>query len=71
MPIFACDNCGCIENTALSGYWFKTSKVKLCSECDPAIRKWHGAFKKRKATKEELNKLNGDFIVVRFGANFR
>ena len=53
MSLFKCEKCGCVENTALSTYWF--SEKKLCSECDPRIGKWHGRFKKRKWDgKEEL-----------------
>lgn len=53
MPIFACRECGCIENTALSNYWSATtleSKPALCSACDPAIGKWHGQFTRRSAS---------------------
>lgn len=44
MPLFICENCGCIENTALGHYWgrkhlkFKDEKMNgkaLCSECIP------------------------------------
>ena len=44
MPLFICENCGCIENTALGHYWsrkhvkFKDEKMNgkaLCSECTP------------------------------------
>lgn len=57
MPLFKCGRCGCVENTALSNYWTRnidwtdpTAKLAnpaLCSECDPAIATWHGAFPKR------------------------
>lgn len=58
MPLFKCSKCGCVENTALSNFWsrgmnFETGKLivpkppALCSECDPAIGKWHGEFPKR------------------------
>ena len=44
-PIFQCHKCGCVENTALSGYWFKEDKPALCSECDPEFKnKWHEKF---------------------------
>lgn len=49
MPVFRCSKCGCIENTALSGYWFRNGKPPLCSACDPAIGKWHNKFKKESA----------------------
>ena len=45
MPLFCCQKCGCIENTALGQYW--TSEEKLCSEC--ATGEWHDAFPKKSA----------------------
>ncbi len=47
MPIFECQKCHCIENTAMSNYW--NSDDKLCSECDPEINKWHNIFPKKSA----------------------
>lgn len=50
MSLFQCDECGCRENTATSGYWFRKDEGsackgrKLCSACDPDIGKWHGKF---------------------------
>ena len=44
MSLFICENCGCIENTALGFYWarnrvkFKDESLNgkaLCSECMP------------------------------------
>ena len=44
MPLYRCDNCGCVENTAFGNYWSKdNAKVwpaeylgkALCSECGP------------------------------------
>ena len=43
MPLFKCENCGCIENTACGHYWSKDIKrfkgteyaKALCSECTP------------------------------------
>ena len=52
MPIFLCEECGCVENTACSHFWWKNEK-KLCSECDPRIGKWHGIFEKRLPTEGE------------------
>jgi len=54
MPVFICNNCGCLENTALSQYaWQKYHKdlKPVCSECDPDIGKWHGKFEKKKPPK--------------------
>jgi len=46
-----------VENTAVSNYWDarfpfdgSSSKPALCSECDPAIGKWHGHFPKKQAS---------------------
>lgn len=58
MPLFKCEQCGCVENTALSNYWTRNinwdstnaeplKNPALCSECDPEIGKWHGQFPKR------------------------
>ena len=55
MPIFMCEECGCIENTALSNFWDRyydavdKPKPALCSECDPDIKKWHGSWEKKSA----------------------
>lgn len=43
MPLFICEKCGCIENTALGHYWSKDTQMfkntewgkALCSECSP------------------------------------
>jgi hypothetical protein len=40
MPLYKCGACGCIDNTALSHYWFNHHLRKqpaLCSLCDPDI----------------------------------
>ena len=64
MPIFQCQKCGCVENTALSGYWLRDMKVMrakregqivekgpaLCTACDPEIGEWHGQFLQGAAT---------------------
>ena len=49
MSLFRCDRCGCVENTAPSGYWNKGDGPALCTECDPDIAKWHGIFPKQSA----------------------
>lgn len=51
MPLFKCEECGSMENTACCNYWTRKhyGKPLLCSECDPAIGKWHGRFEKRAA----------------------
>lgn len=53
MSLFRCEQCGTIENTATSRYWFRNhageSGKALCSECDPKIGKWHGIFPRENA----------------------
>jgi hypothetical protein len=51
MSLFMCRECGCVENTACCDYWSRRldGKPIICSECDPAIGKWHGQFPKRPA----------------------
>lgn len=50
MSLFVCDECGVVDNTALTLYWLRgrlnasNNGRALCSQCDPAIGKWHGAF---------------------------
>ena len=44
MPLFCCENCKCVENTALSNYASRNRDIwpveyvgkKLCSECGPS-----------------------------------
>lgn len=55
MSLFKCDQCGCVENTASSRFWFRNfpnsglNGRALCSECDPEIGKWHGRFPRQNA----------------------
>lgn len=43
MPLYQCEACGCVENTALGFYWTRNEadwpaeyrNKKLCSECGP------------------------------------
>lgn len=51
MPIFACDKCGVIDNTALTRYWLRNGGPAFCSQCDPVIKRWHGAFDRVNANK--------------------
>lgn len=50
MSLFQCEECGCCENTATSGYWFRNDAdspcngKKLCAVCDISIGKWHDEF---------------------------
>lgn len=51
MPLFRCEECGCVENTACCNYWMHKNDGEplLCSECDRVIGEWHGMFTKRTA----------------------
>ncbi len=57
MPVFKCDTCGAVDNTALTRYWMTAYKTdaagqplkKLCSACDPKIAKWHECFPRQDA----------------------
>lgn len=53
MPVFACENCGCVENTAVSGGYRQRMRgaQMRCAKCDPARGRWHGQFP-RKHTRE-------------------
>lgn len=43
MPLFECQKCHCVENTATGAYWGREEKI--CSECETG--EWHGVFPKR------------------------
>jgi hypothetical protein len=47
MSLFVCEECGCIENTATSRFWFRGEGKALCSGCDPQAKGWHGLFPQR------------------------
>lgn len=51
MSLFACRECGCVENTACCDYWSRAAAEQpvLCSACDPDIGAWHGRFVRRSA----------------------
>lgn len=49
MSLFRCEECGVVENTATSHYWFREQQADsraLCSQCDPEIGRWHGIFER-------------------------
>lgn len=53
MPLYRCDQCNCVENTALTHYWSRNRRTDtraLCSACDPEINHWHGRFPRRSAS---------------------
>ena len=56
MPLFICAKCGCVENTALSTYWFRKmlkytdgleeyQDKPLCSECGAVLYDGNGCGK--------------------------
>lgn len=63
MPLFSCERCKNIDNTALTLYWMNM-KHPLCSSCDPKINKWHGAFPKEKFDDKKWKIERGDFIKL-------
>jgi hypothetical protein len=72
MSLFKCDKCGAVENTALSRFWFREIDPKtqwfagpaLCSECDPRIGKWHGAFPKEPAAGAYMLGNDGSLYTI-------
>ena len=72
MPLFVCEICGAIENTALGYYWSARlqNKPRMCSECAPIIGKWHNRFPKeyvQDKTFAELQQLGLEDAVHKFG----
>ena len=69
MPLFVCDSCHAIENTALGHYWSRghdfgngpTDSRALCSECMPKTTfkggQWHNKFEKIIATTEIIKEM--------------
>lgn len=63
MPLFVCDFCFAIENTATTepeGYWCRDGGPARCSEC--LTGSWHGRFEKRLATREEVTRRRSEFM---------
>lgn len=58
MPLFKCQKCGAVENTATGQYWGYDEKQ--CSEC--ATGKWHGQFDKKNATESGYFKDSAGFL---------
>jgi hypothetical protein len=49
MPLFECETCHAVDNTAVTNFAYDhlyLKKPALCSACDPKIGKWHGRFEK-------------------------
>jgi hypothetical protein len=49
MPLFRCEKCGCVENTAVCSYWHNkySNGPLICYECETG--KEHGMFPKTSA----------------------
>ena len=69
MGLFVCDNCDCIENTALGLYWSRNSESlwppeirgkALCSECAPTH------FKCGQPTNKFNGQWHGKFPKVKY-----
>ena len=48
MPLFICDTCGSVENTATSDFWIQAHQGlpdRRCSKCRTGT--WHGVFPQR------------------------
>jgi len=78
MPLFVCDKCKVVENTACGHYWTRNMGLEdgkkedsraLCSECMPGPDylgrggKWHGKFPKVIATTEIIKEYGEDNFV--------
>lgn len=58
MSLFVCEECGTVENTALSLYWMRGDGRALCSRCDPQLGHWHGIFPRESYDPERHQVLN-------------
>ena len=63
MSLFKCTECGVVENTATSGYWFRRGATPLCSQCDPNIGKWHGIFPRQDADEAGYVQVPNSFYI--------
>ena len=58
MPLFVCEECGCVDNTACGGTFWEVltggGRV-LCCEC--RFGKWHDKFPKEIATQNEVEEI--------------
>lgn len=70
MSLFVCEECECVENTALSRFWTRRLHEELhdralCSECDPATN-WHGRFPRHRydPTTDRVQFKDGEWIAA-------
>lgn len=64
MGLYRCEECGCVENTALARFHMRRmlGELKgraLCSECDPGVGQWHGRFPKQDAMEAGFTLVDG------------
>lgn len=64
MPLFVCEKCGAIENTALGYYWSARlqNMPRMCSECAPMIVNGMADFQKNMCKIRHLQ--NCDDLVL-------
>lgn len=56
MPLFVCEKCNTIDNTACGGnYWYHPDEQIKCCECHTG--QWHNRFPKNTATKEKIDEI--------------
>lgn len=72
-PLFVCEACGCIENTALATFWnrrYYTDPRALCSECRPGST-WHGRFPRRQydPATDHVQFKDGEWIAATEGTS--
>jgi hypothetical protein len=60
MPLFVCERCETIENTALGRFWL--AKKKLCSECRSGT--WHGKFPRVKYDPRVHGPMYGNRVLL-------
>lgn len=68
MPLFVCDKCGCVDNTALGRYWSKDMEcwdesnrgLALCTECAPTH------YKDGKPTNRGYGEWHDEFPKVKW-----
>jgi hypothetical protein len=68
VPLFKCNQCGCIENTEIGAFWTSRDGEEKCSECQTG--KWHGYFPKRTPEEAGFVKYHEDFYCRRLLTDF-
>lgn len=66
MSLFACEECGVVENTALCGWVEGPSGRRLiCSQCNPTIGRWHGRWPREDAVRAGYTPIEGSRYIER------